>query len=106
MYKIIFKLKPSDIGIWVRPSVRAILWWVDQTGIVYVFQSACCELWLCLVRLDWHPHSTRCHLFIQMLRTRFNLPVSEFTDHLIAQISFHISSHINRIPIWAINYLL
>ena len=44
------------------------LWWVHQTGTVYVCQSASCELWLWLVRLDWYSDSTRCHLLIQMLR--------------------------------------
>ena len=79
------------------------LWWVHQTGTVFVCQSASCELWLWLVRLDWHPDSIRCHLLIQTLRTWFGLPESEFTDYLIAQIWFQIISYFltsNRISLW------
>ena len=39
------------------------LWWVHQTGsTVYAHQSASCELWLWLVRLDWHSdlHAAIC----------------------------------------------
>ena len=78
------KLEAAGCGSMPEPY----LWWVHQTGTVYVRQSASCELWLWLVLLDWHSHYTHCHLLTQMLRTWLGLPELEIPDFLIARIYF------------------
>src|SRR5277367_6621112 len=62
--------------MWPEPC----LWWAHQTGTVCVCQSASCEPRLCLVRLDWHSASTRCHLLLQMLRTWLGSPEREIPE--------------------------
>ena len=64
------------------------LWWVFQTGsTVHVPQSASCELWLWLVRLDWYRTHTLPSAFPNAQNlTRLALPESEISDFLIALI--------------------
>ena len=62
---LVYTTKKSTLYIFFQPY----LWWVHQTSIVYIHQSASCELWLWLVRLDWYLVSICCHLLTQMLRT-------------------------------------
>jgi hypothetical protein len=75
------------------------LWWVHQTGTVYVCQSASCEPWLWLVRLDWHLHSTRCHLLIirKLEEVQFsNMTFMNLSQHYNTQITVY-----NHVPVSA-----